>query len=127
MSAVLDDPIAAATPQATPAIALVLLGTGVVGGAFLRLLNTPAAASLRLVGVANSRRQQTDAASLASRGVRDQLNNTGDVRDNTLLLAALDASNAGAKVIVDATRVATCGMAGAWLSRGHRQQGARRW
>jgi homoserine dehydrogenase len=37
-------------------IALVLLGTGVVGSALLRLLATPSAASVRLVGVANSTR-----------------------------------------------------------------------
>ncbi|HEY0199210.1 MAG TPA: homoserine dehydrogenase [Rhodanobacter sp.] len=120
MSAVLDDPVAAALPQATPAIAMVLLGTGVVGGAFLKLLNTPAAASLRLVGVANSRRQQTEAVSLASRGVREQLNSQGDVRDNALLLAALDASGAGAKVIVDATASAPLAARHAeWLGRGY--------
>ncbi|WP_158883089.1 homoserine dehydrogenase [Rhodanobacter sp. L36] len=120
MSAVLDDPVVAATPQARQAIALVLLGTGVVGGAFLKLLNTPAATSLRLVGVANSRRQQTDAASLASRGVREQLNNRGDVRDDALLLAALDASNTGAKVIVDATaNAALAARHTDWLARGY--------
>jgi len=40
--------------------AVVLLGTGVVGGAFLKLLDTPAAVALSLVGAANSRHQQTD-------------------------------------------------------------------
>ena len=57
MSAVLEAQSAsvAKAPVAAP-IAVVLLGTGVVGGAFLKLLNTPAAASIRLVGAANSRR-----------------------------------------------------------------------
>ena len=41
-------------------IALVLLGNGVVGGALLQLLATPAAAGVRLVGVANSMRQLID-------------------------------------------------------------------
>jgi aspartokinase/homoserine dehydrogenase 1 len=109
-----------APPQAAASIAVVLLGTGVVGGALLKLLNTPAAASLRLVGVANSRRQQTDLEQLASRQIREQLNNHGDVRDNALLLAALDHSGAGAKVIVDATASAPLASRHAeWLSRGY--------
>ena len=103
-----------------PAIAIVLLGTGVVGGALLKLLNTPAAASVRLVGAANSRRQQTAAASLASRGLREQLNREGDARDNAALLAALDASAAPVRVIVDATASAALAARHAeWLSRGY--------
>ena len=103
-----------------PAIATVLLGTGVVGGALLKLLNTPAAASLRLVGAANSRRQQTDPASLASRSLREQLNNQGDIRDNAGLLAALDASDAAIRVIVDATASAPLASRHAeWLARGY--------
>jgi homoserine dehydrogenase len=57
MSAVLAEaslPKAALAPQE---IALVLLGTGVVGGAFLKLLCTPVGKRLHLVGVANSRKQ----------------------------------------------------------------------
>jgi aspartokinase/homoserine dehydrogenase 1 len=103
-----------------PAIAIVLLGTGVVGGALLKLLNTPAAASLQLVGVANSRRQQTDVTSLASRNLREQLNSVGDVRDNAALLAALENSGAAIKVIVDATASAPLAARHAeWLSRGY--------
>jgi len=106
--------------SAAPAIAIVLLGTGVVGGALLKLLNTPAAASLRLVGAANSRRQQTDPASLASRSLREQLNNQGDIRDNASLLAALDASGAAIRVIVDATASAPLASRHAeWLARGY--------
>lgn len=106
--------------SAAPAIAIVLLGTGVVGGALLKLLNTPAAASLRLVGAANSRRQQTDPASLASRSLREQLNNQGDIRDNAGLLTALDASGAAIRVIVDATASAPLASRHAeWLARGY--------
>ena len=89
--------------RAPAGIALVLLGTGVVGGAFLKLLNTPVAAALRLVGVANSRRQQTAVEALADRGLREQLKRQGDARDDVKLLNALDASDAAVKVIVDAT------------------------
>jgi homoserine dehydrogenase len=103
-----------------PAIAIVLLGTGVVGGALLKLLNTPAASSLRLVGAANSRRQQTDPASLASRSLREQLNHQGDARDNAGLLAALDASGAAVRVIVDASASAPLASRHAeWLARGY--------
>ena len=105
----------------TPRIAMVLLGTGVVGGALLKLLNTSAAASVRLVGAANSRRQQTDAVSLASRSLREQLNTRqGDLRDDAALLAALDASDATAKVVVDATAsVALASCHAQWLARGY--------
>jgi homoserine dehydrogenase len=103
-----------------PAIALVLLGTGVVGGALLTLLNTPAASSLRLAGVANSRRQQIAPAQLARRGLREQLNDYGDPRDNAALLAALDASGAPLKVIIDATACARlAAQHAAWLARGY--------
>ncbi|MFZ0869290.1 MAG: homoserine dehydrogenase [Rhodanobacter sp.] len=109
-----------AVPVVTPCIAIVLLGTGVVGGALLKLLNTPAAASLRLVGAANSRRQQTAAVDLACRSLREQLNSQGDVRDDAALLAALDASDATAKVIVDATASAALASRHAeWLARGY--------
>jgi aspartokinase/homoserine dehydrogenase 1 len=84
-------------------IAVVLLGTGVVGGAFLKLLDTPAAASLRLVGAAHSRRQQTDPQRLTDRCLRERLSAHGDLRDDAVLLAALDASGAAQRVIVDAT------------------------
>ncbi|GGY14865.1 hypothetical protein GCM10008098_02150 [Rhodanobacter panaciterrae] len=130
MSAVLDTvPVGAASAatvsrtfaaEAAPTIAVVLLGTGVVGGALLKLFNTPAAASLRLVGAANSRRQQTDPTNLASRSLREQLNHQGDARDNAGLLAALDASGAAIRVIVDATASAPLASRHAeWLARGY--------
>jgi len=120
MSAVLAEHAAAARRGTVPATAIVLLGTGVVGGALLKLLNTGAARSLRLVGAANSRRQQTDPVSLAQRNLREQLNQHGAPRDNASLLAALDASEAAVKVIVDATASAPLAARHAeWLARGY--------
>ena len=99
---------------------MVLLGTGVVGGALLKLLGTPAADNLRLVGAANSRHQLTDVAALADARMRAVLARRGAPRDNGRLLAALDASSAPVKVIVDAT---ACGALAAqhvaWLARGY--------
>ncbi|HET6806150.1 MAG TPA: homoserine dehydrogenase [Frateuria sp.] len=106
-------------PQPSP-IAVVLLGTGVVGGALLKLLDTPAAAPLRLVGAANSRRQQTDPRRLARRNLRDQLRHEGATRDDAVLLAALDASGAPARVIIDATASAALAARHAsWLAQGY--------
>ena len=110
----------AAREAETSRIAVVLLGTGVVGGALLKLLNTSAARSLRLVGAANSRRQQTDPARLDQRKLREELNHHGDARDNAALLDVLDASHAPCKVIIDATasaHVAACHAE--WLRRGY--------
>jgi len=101
-------------------VAVVLFGTGVVGGAFLKLLGTPVAAPLQLVGVANSRFQQTRTRQLAERGIRDHLNHGGDARDNEALLAALDASDADLRVIVDATASSSLARHhAAWLARGY--------
>jgi homoserine dehydrogenase len=101
-------------------IAIVLLGTGVVGGALLKLLNTPSAADIRLVGVANSRRQLTDASALAGRGLREYLKDQGDSRNDARLLAALDADAATIKVIVDATANTSLSSCHAeWLTRGY--------
>jgi len=110
----------APTKASAGAIAIVLLGTGVVGGALLKLLNTPAASRVQLVGAANSRRQQTDPVRLANRNLREQLNNQGDARDNAILLAALDASGAADKVIIDATaNTALASRHAEWLARGY--------
>lgn len=101
--------------------ALILLGTGVVGGAFLRLLRTPAAASLRLVGVANSRVQETDPARLAHPGSLERLAQGAQARDDAALLAALDADAARLKVVVDATAsAALAAQHPAWIARGYR-------
>lgn len=100
--------------------AVVLFGTGVVGGAFLRMLNTPAGAGVRLLGAANSRWQTTDPACLADRRLRDRLDRGGECRDDAALLAALDASGVAARVIVDATASeALADRHAAWLARGY--------
>ncbi|HET8764480.1 MAG TPA: homoserine dehydrogenase, partial [Rhodanobacter sp.] len=119
MSAVLvEEAVPAAKPRAAAAVAL--LGTGVVGGAFLKLLNTPAAGPLRLVAAANSRRQETVPARLAARNLREQLRDSGAPRDDDALLAALDASGAAARLIVDATAsAALAGRHAEWLARGY--------
>src|SRR5579875_3369223 len=85
--------------QAQRDAAVVLLGTGQVGGAFLQLLRTRAGENLRLVGAANSRHQTIRAAALAERRLRERLNIAGDARDDDALLA----SSAATKVVIDAT------------------------
>ncbi|HET7930061.1 MAG TPA: homoserine dehydrogenase [Rhodanobacteraceae bacterium] len=100
-------------------IAVVLFGTGKVGGAFLQLLRTRAGANLRLVGAANSRHQQTLPAALAERRLRERLDTGGDARDNRGLLRALHAAPAAARVVIDAT--ASAELAGShpeWLAQG---------
>ena len=110
---------ASISASAATQIAIVLLGTGVVGGALLRLLDTPAAARVRLVGAANSRHQLTAVAGLAGVCPRGPWP-SGAARDNGRLLAALDASGAPFKVVVDAT---ACSALAAqhveWLARGY--------
>ena len=99
--------------------AVVLLGTGKVGGAFLQLLRTPAGENLRLVGAANSRHQQTQPQALAERRLRDRLDAAGDSRDDAVLLRALNANGALCKVIVDATASAELATRHLeWLARG---------
>ncbi|TBR40306.1 MULTISPECIES: homoserine dehydrogenase [Dyella] len=121
MSAVLASE--AVVPVAVPQVdgtAIVLLGTGVVGGALLKLLNTPAASALRLVGVANSRRQQTDPEHLADRGLREKLKTHGEPRDDASLLDALERSGASIKVIIDATaNNALAARHAEWLEQGY--------
>lgn len=92
--------------ELAPAVAdtaLVLLGTGVVGSALLNLLATPAASRLHLVGVANSTRQLANARGLVPKQVAAALAQSEPSRNDAQLLAALDASGAPRRVIVDAT------------------------
>ncbi|HEX7348722.1 MAG TPA: homoserine dehydrogenase [Rhodanobacteraceae bacterium] len=118
MSAVLAE-APCPSPVRERAIAVVLLGTGKVGGAFLQLLRTPAGAALHLVGAANSRYQQTHAAALAERRLRERLNVAGDARDDAALLAALALSHADTRVIIDATASAELAARHPeWLARG---------
>lgn len=109
-------------PVATPAprTAVVLLGTGVVGRALLTLLGTPAARSLRLVGAANSKRQHVLAEGLVPAEVAGHLTTARGVRENAPLLAALDASGAPRKVVIDATACAIEASRHAeWLAAGY--------
>jgi aspartokinase/homoserine dehydrogenase 1 len=101
-------------------VAVVLLGTGVVGAAFLELLTTSAATSLALVGIANSRFQRICADAPAEPGIGKQLAGGGDVRDNSVLLQALDASGAETGIVIDATASADLATQHAtWLARGY--------
>jgi aspartokinase/homoserine dehydrogenase 1 len=121
MSAVLEPEAAASSSTvASNDIAIVLLGTGVVGGAFLKLLCTPAGARLRLVGAANSRRQQVEPEQLAARDLRERLKQQGAARDDKTLLATLDASHASIKVVIDATASTDLAIRHTeWLARGY--------
>lgn len=101
-------------------IAAVLLGTGVVGGALLRLLATPFAAGVRLVGVANSTRQVVDADGVVADVGAALLKAAGPGRDDSALLAALDQSGASRRVVIDATAShATAASHADWLAAGY--------
>ncbi len=93
----------AASNATSPGIAIVLLGNGVVGGALLRLLATPAAEGLHLVGIANSRAQHANARGLVPAQAPRLLRIASAARADADLLAALQASGAAQRVIVDAT------------------------
>ena len=100
-------------------IAVVLLGAGVVGGAFLRLLPS-LRAGIRLVGVANSSRQIADADGLIAEAAPALLSQATAGRDDEVLLAALDESGAARRVVVDATAsAATATRHAEWLARGY--------
>ncbi|HEU4664934.1 MAG TPA: hypothetical protein VFS55_12980, partial [Dokdonella sp.] len=90
----------ATTALAARDTALVLLGTGVVGTALLRLLGTPAAAGLHLVGVANSRAQHANARGLVPSQAARLLESSSCARSDDALLAALAASGAADRVVV---------------------------
>ncbi len=111
---------AVAAPDARGDVALLLLGTGVVGGALLRLLATPAADALYLVGAANSRRQVANPRGLVPARVVAALAASAERRDDAALLAALDASGASRRVVVDATAsIAEAAQHSAWLAAGY--------
>lgn len=101
-------------------IAAVLLGTGVVGGALLRLLSTPAARSLYLVGAANSQRQIANPRGLVPAQVPSALASSDSRRNDAALLSALDASGAAQRVVIDATASASeAGRHSEWLAAGY--------
>lgn len=112
---------AVSTETGTPTVDMVLLGTGLVGSALLALLATPSAAPLRLLGVANSRRQHL-AQTTQEDGQWPRLPaGDGAPRDDAALLAALDAGHAPVKAIVDATASeAVAALHPQWLARGYR-------
>ena len=119
MSAALAEAVVARVTQTRRDIAVVLFGTGRVGGAFLQLLRTPAGENLRLVGAANSRHQQTQPEALAERRLRERLDAGGEPRDDAALLRTLHASAASFRVIVDATASAELARRHLeWLSHG---------
>jgi homoserine dehydrogenase len=100
-------------------IAVVLLGTGVVGGALLRLLSSDAH-GIRLVGIANSTRQCVDEEGLDFDAAPALLARAEVGRSDDVLLAALDASGAVRRVVVDATASeATAARHAEWLARGY--------
>lgn len=103
MSAVLAEEKLGPRAAARRDIAVVLFGTGKVGGAFLQLLRTPAGKNLRLLGAANSRHQVTQPAALAERRLRERLDAGGEPRDDAALLRTLQASGASIRVVIDAT------------------------
>ncbi len=100
--------------------AIVLLGTGVVGGALLRLLATPASSAVYLMGAANSTRQIVNARGIVPIHVPSVLKAAAAGRDESRLLAALDASGATHRVIVDATASdETAARHAQWLDSGY--------
>lgn len=108
------------SPRRPATVALVLLGVGGVGSALLRLLATPAAGSVRLVGIADSSRQCVDPAGLAPAQARSRLQAASDVRDEAALFAALDAGGATRRVIVDASASdALAARHATWLAAGY--------
>ncbi|RYD14233.1 MAG: homoserine dehydrogenase [Lysobacteraceae bacterium] len=100
--------------------AIALLGTGGVGAALLRRLATPEAVGLRLVALADSRRQWSDAAGIDPRSACRDLDARGAPREARDIASALARSGARRCVVVDATAneaVAAC-HAG-WLAAGY--------
>lgn len=108
------------TASGHAATAMVLLGTGGVGQALLRLLSTPAARRLCLVGVANSRRQITANDGLDPAAGVAALTRDGDSRDDAALMRVLDTCASGRRVIVDATASTEVARSHAlWLAAGY--------
>lgn len=83
--------------------AVALLGVGGVGTALLQRLGTPAAAGLRLVAVADSRRQLAHAVGIAPVQAATRLAAAAQPRDEEAWRRALDRSGARCRVVVDAT------------------------
>ena len=107
---------------AVPAVdtAIVLLGTGVVGGALLRLLATASASGVNVVGAANSSSQVANPRGFVAAQVSAQLSSSVAARNDATLLAALDASGAVCRIVVDATASDhVAAQHPAWLAAGY--------
>ncbi len=101
-------------------LALVLLGTGGVGRALLGCLAGCPEPMLRLVGVADSRRQLAVAQGIAIDEVLPRLGTQAAGRSDSALLAALDEGAALHRVIVDATACESVARKHpAWLAQGY--------
>lgn len=100
--------------------AIALLGIGGVGSALLRQLATPAAEGLRLVAVADSRRQLTHPDGLAPTQAASRLAEAAQPHDGEGWRRALDHSGAHRRVIVDATASEeVAARHAAWLAAGY--------
>ncbi|HXS73053.1 MAG TPA: homoserine dehydrogenase [Rhodanobacteraceae bacterium] len=113
----MNAPISFAT---APRIGVVLLGTGAVGHALLQQLGPASRIGIALVGVANSRVQVADENGLSVANARSRLDSDGKVRDDAVLLAALDAFGCDRRVVIDATASPlVAGRHAEWLRAGY--------
>lgn len=106
-------------PARVADIAAVVLGTGLVGGALLRLLDETAGRRrpLRLVGVANSRHGLFDAGGLEP-PLTDRLGHAASC-DLDAVATVLHASEARVRIVIDATPAAAVAQRHArWLAQG---------
>ncbi len=100
--------------------AIVLIGMGQVGSALMGLLDALRPAQLRLVGVANSRVQWMTSRARPELGLGTFPSELSSSRDDATLLAALDASGATHRVLVDASASEAVARRHAhWLARGY--------
>ncbi len=100
--------------------ALVLIGIGKVGSALMGLLDALRPTRLRLVGVANSRGQWTNFREFSGLDLGTLPSKLCGPRDDAALLAALDASGALHRVLVDASASEAVARRHAhWLGRGY--------
>jgi aspartokinase/homoserine dehydrogenase 1 len=113
----MNAPLSIAHP---PRLGVVLLGTGAVGQVLLQQLGPASRAGVALVGVANSRKQVCDENGLSIANGRARLESQGEPRDDTALLAALDAFDCDRRAIIDATASAEVANRHAgWLRAGY--------
>ena len=111
------------TPRLAPdaaQAAVVVLGTGLVGGALLRLLEETAAdvAPLRLLGVANSRHSLFDPAGLRSDDLLPRLEESASC-DLDAVAAVLKSSELPLRIVIDATPAQAVAQRHArWLAQG---------